>query len=350
MALLNYGNGLQESVVTRDEFPFERVKQVLANETIAVLGYGIQGPAQALNLKDNGFNVIVGVREGGHSWQQAIADGWTPGETLFSIEEACERGTFIVNLLSDAGQIEQWEQIQPYLSKGKTLCFSHGFAVTFHEHTGIIPPATVDVILVAPKGSGRSVRRLFLANKGINCSYGVFQNASGNATEKALAYGIAVGAGYLFETTCEREVVSDLVGERGALMGALAGLIQAQYDVLRKQGHSPSEAFNETVEELTESLIPLISEKGMDWMYASCSTTAQRGALDWAPKFKKAVEPVFEALYSAVQSGEEAKHVIEKNSQPDYREQLEEELTELREREIWRVGHQVRSLRPSDSR
>lgn len=345
MAKMQFGN-VEETVVTRKEFSLEKAKQVLANETIAILGYGVQGPAQAMNLRDNGFNVIVGQRQNSPSWEQAIADGWDPGENLFSVEEACERGTFICYLLSDAGQMQMWPTVKSYLTPGKTLYFSHGFAVTYDDQTGVVPPEGVDVVLVAPKGSGRSVRRLFLQGKGINSSYAIQQDASGNAEEKTLAYGIGVGSGYLFKTTFKNEVYSDLAGERGVLMGALAGLIEAQYETLRAQGHSPSEAFNETVEELTQSLVPLVGENGMDWMYGNCSTTAQRGALDWLPKFKQATMPVFAELYASVASGEETKRVLDVNSSSDYKEKLNVELATMHNSELWQVGKKVRDLRP----
>jgi len=346
MAQLNFG-GVMEEVVTREEFPMEKALETLQKETIAVIGYGVQGPGQSQNLRDNGFNVIVGQRKNSASWQNALNDGWEEGVNLFPIEEALERGSLLCYLLSDAGQIELWPTVSKYLTKGKSLYFSHGFGVTFHEQTGIVPPNDVDVFLVAPKGSGRSLRRLFLEGKGLNSSYAVFQNASGKAKEKALAMGIGVGSGYLFETDFKKEVYSDLTGERGSLMGAIAGLFEAQYNILRKKGHSPSEAFNETVEELTESLMPLVAENGMDWMFANTSTTAQRGALDWRHKFRKAVEPVFEELYDSVASGNEARVVIEANSKSDYREKLNEELKEIRESELWRAGATVRSLRPA---
>ena len=345
MAKMNFG-GVEESVILREEFPLEKAKEILKNETIAIIGYGIQGPGQSLNLKDNGINVIIGQRKNSKSWDKAVSDGWIPGETLFEIEEAVQRGTYIKYLLSDAGQIAAWETIKKGLTSNKTLSFSHGFGITFNDQTNIIVPKDVDVVLVAPKGSGTSLRRLFLEGKGLNSSYAIHQDASGNAKEKALAYGIAVGSGYLFETDFKKEVYSDLTGERGSLMGAIAGIFEAQYDILRKNGHSPSEAFNETVEELTESLMPLVAENGMDWMYANTSVTAQRGALDWKNKFKKAVSPVFEELYDNVSSGREAKRVIEESSKPDYREQLEKELKEIRESEIWLAGKAVRSLRP----
>ena len=345
MAQLNFG-GVIEEVVTRDEFPLEKALETLKDETIAIIGYGVQGPGQSLNLKDNGFNVIVGQRQPSKSWDKAVEDGWVPGVDLFSIEEACEKATIIQFLLSDAGQISAWPTIKNHLTEGKALYFSHGFGITFNDQTGIIPPDNVDVILVAPKGSGTSLRRKFLAGQGLNSSYAIYQDYTGKAKERVIALGIGVGSGYLFETNFKKEVYSDLTGERGTLMGALAGILEAQYALLRKKGHSPSEAFNETVEELTESLILLVGENGMDWMYANCSTTAQRGALDWRHKFREAVVPVFEELYESVASGEEAKRSISTNSQPDYREKLEEELGEIRDSEMWQAGAQVRKLRP----
>ncbi len=345
MALIDFG-GVKENVVTRDEFPLEKAKQVLANEVVAVIGYGVQGPGQSLNLKDNGINVIVGQRKNSKSWNKAVADGWKEGVDLFDIEEAAEKATIIQYLLSDAGQIEQWPKIKPYLTTGKALYFSHGFGITFNDQTGIVPPKDVDVILVAPKGSGTSLRRLFVQGKGINSSYAIYQDATGRAKERVIALGMAVGSGYLFETDFKKEVYSDLTGERGILMGALAGVFEAQYNILRKNGHSPSEAFNETVEELTQSLMPLVAENGMDWMYANTSVTAQRGALDWRHKFREAVTPVFEDLYKSVSSGNEARIVIEAGRKSDYREKLESELKEIRESEMWQAGKQVRNLRP----
>ncbi|WP_278353855.1 ketol-acid reductoisomerase [Chryseobacterium gleum] len=348
MAKLNFG-GVEENVVTREEFPLEKAQEVLKNEIVAVIGYGVQGPGQALNQKDNGINVIVGQRKNSKSWDKAVADGFVPGETLFEIEEALEKGTIICYLLSDAAQIEYWPKVKQHLTPGKALYFSHGFGITFNERTGIVPPADVDVFLVAPKGSGTSLRRMFLQDRGLNSSFAVYQDATGKARERVTALGIAIGSGYLFETDFKKEVYSDLAGERGTLMGAVQGIFAAQYDVLRKNGHSPSEAFNETVEELTQSLMPLVAENGMDWMYANCSTTAQRGALDWWKRFRDATSPLFEELYDNVAKGNEAQRSIDSNSKPDYREKLEAELTELRESEMWKAGKTVRSLRPENN-
>jgi len=347
MAKIDFG-GVVEEVVTRDEFSLDRAREVLKNEVVAVLGYGVQGPAQALNMKENGIKVIVGQNQGSRNWDKALADGWVPGKTLFSLEEAAEKGTVIQYLVSDAGQMKFWPTLEKYLTPGKALYFSHGFAVVYHEQTGVIPPKDVDVILVAPKGSGASVRANFLDGSGINSSFAVYQDATGKALERTLALGVAVGSGYLFPTTFEKEVHSDLTGERGILMGALAGVMEAQYNLLRKHGHTPSEAFNESVEELTQSLIRLVSKNGMDWMYANCSTTAQRGALDWRHAFRNATEPVFDDLYESVVSGEETRVVLEANGAPDYQVKLDAELKEMRESEMWRAGAAVRSLRPEN--
>ncbi len=348
MAKINFG-GTEENVVTREEFPLAKAQEVLKNDIIAIIGYGVQGPGQSLNLRDNGFNVIIGQRKGSKTWDKAIADGWVPGKDLFEIEEACEKATILQYLVSDAGQIALWPTIKKHLTPGKALYFSHGFGITYKERTGIIPPADVDVILVAPKGSGTSLRRMFLQGRGLNSSYAIFQDATGKAFERVVALGIGVGSGYLFETTFKKEVYSDLTGERGTLMGAIQGIFAAQYEVLRKNGHSPSEAFNETVEELTQSLMPLVAENGMDWMYANCSTTAQRGALDWWKRFRDASLPVFTDLYSEVAAGREAQLSIDSNSKDDYRVKLEEELKELRESEMWRAGAAVRKLRPENN-
>jgi len=347
MAKLNFG-GTEENVVTREEFPLSKAQEVLKDEVVAVIGYGVQGPGQALNQRDNGVRVIVGQRKNSKSWDKAVRDGFVPGETLFDIEEALERGTIICYLLSDAAQIAMWPTVKKHLTAGKALYFSHGFGITYKHQTGIIPPSDVDVFLVAPKGSGTSLRRMFLQGRGLNSSFAIFQDATGRAKERVVALGIAIGSGYLFETDFKREVFSDLTGERGTLMGAIQGIFAAQYQVLRDRGHSPSEAFNETVEELTQSLMPLVAENGMDWMYANCSTTAQRGALDWWKRFRDATLPVFNELYDSVAAGKESQRSIDSNSQPDYREKLEVELKDLRDSEMWQAGRTVRSLRPEN--
>lgn len=349
MAMINFG-GVKEKVVMRGEFPLAKARKVLKSETIAVIGYGVQGPAQALNMKDNGLRVIIGQSpDFKRDWDRAIRDGWIPGKTLFPIEEAVRRGTIIQMLVSDAAQRAIWPLVKKNLKAGDALYFSHGFSIVYKKLTGVVPPKNVDVILVAPKGSGTSVRRNFLAGAGINSSFAVQQDATGRAMERCLAVGIGIGSGYLFETTFQHEVYSDLTGERGVLMGCLAGVMEAQYDVLRANGHSPSEAFNETVEELTQSLIRLVDENGMDWMFSNCSATAQRGALDWRPRFKKAVLPVFKTLYKAVKTGKETERVLSACGAKNYVKLLDRELSQLGNSEMWSAGKAVRALRPKTS-
>jgi ketol-acid reductoisomerase len=348
MAIIDFG-GHQEDVITREEFPMQKALEVLKNETIAVIGYGVQGPAQSLNMRDNGFRVIIGqAKRFQKDWDRAIRDGWEPGKTLFEIEEAAEKGTIVQMLVSDAAQKAIWPTIKARLKQGDALYFSHGFSIVYREQTAVVPPDFVDVIMVAPKGSGLNVRRNFLSGAGINSSFAVEQDATGRALERCVALGIAVGSGYLFPTTFQKEVYSDLTGERGVLMGALAGVMEAQYEVLRANGHSPSEAFNETVEELTESLIRLVGENGMDWMYSNCSATAQRGALDWRPRFKAAVLPLFHWLYDRVASGKETARVLEACGGPNYQELLGRELTEMGQSEMWQAGKATRALRPKE--
>jgi ketol-acid reductoisomerase len=348
MVELDFG-GVIENVITRDEFTVDKAKETLKDETIAVLGYGIQGRAQSLNMRDNGLSVIIGQEKRFvKNWEQALEDGWVPGETLFSVEEAAKKGTIKMYLLTDAAQKAVWPTIKPTFKEGDALYFSHGFSIVYRDMTGVVPPENIDVILVAPKGSGTSVRRNFVAGSGINSSFAVHQNFTGRAEDRVKAIGIAIGSGYLFPTTFEKEVYSDLTGERGVLMGALAGIIEAQYNCLRENGHSPSEAFNESVEELTQSLIRLVDQNGMDWMYCNCSETARIGALRWRTRFRDCVKPLFDCLYELVADGEEVRIVLEKSAEPDFAKKLSEELESMGNSELWRAGKTVRSLRPKE--
>ena len=340
-------NGFREQIIERSDYPIEKCKNILKGKCTAILGYGPQGRGQGLNMRDQGFNVIIGLRKG-NSWKNALDDGWVEGENLFGIEEATNRGNIIQFLLSDAGQIEAWPTVKNNLNDGDTLYFSHGFGIIFNKDTKIIAPDNINVVLVAPKGSGLTVRNHFLEGRGINSSYAIHQDYDGIAKEITIATAFAIGSGHLFETTFEKEVHSDLTGERCVLMGLIQGAFLAQYEVLRENGHSPSEAYNETIEEGLESLYPLVSEKGMDWMYSNCSTTAQRGALDWAPRFKEVLKPVINDCYQKVISGEEAKRAISSNSKPNYRKKLNEELEEINSQEMWLAGKQLRPLRPEN--
>lgn len=338
-------NGYQEQIIERSDYPLNKCQDILKNHTVSVIGYGPQGKGQSLNLKDNNINVILGLRKG-PSWDEALKDGWTEGKDLFEINEACHKGSIIQYLLSDVGQIQKWNNIKQYLYENDTLYFSHGFGITFKDKTNIIPPENIDVVLVAPKGAGSTVRNHFLNGSGINTSYAIYQDYTSHAKDKTLALAFAIGCGHAFETTFEKEVYSDLTGERCVLMGLIQGAFLAQYKVLRENGHSPSEAYNETVEEALQSLYPLISAQGMDWLYANCSTTAQRGALDWAPTFEEVLKPVIQDCYTSVKDGTEADIVIKENSSVDYRKKLNKELAEIDSQELWQAAKVLRNLRP----
>jgi len=339
---LAVGNG-NENIYERSDYPMSKCNSILKDQYISILGYGAQGRGQSLNLKDNNIRVCVGVRKGA-SWAKAIDDGWEPGVDLFEIKDACERGTIIANLLSDAGQIHQWNTIKKGLTKNKTLYFSHGFGITYSDQTGIEPPEEVDVIMVSP---GISVKEPFKKGVGSNSSYAIHNDYSGNARDTCLAMAFGIGSSYTFETTFEKETYSNLVGERCVLMGLIKGAISAQYNVLRKNGHSPAEAYTETVEEAFNSIYPLINDNGMECLYSNCSTTAQRGAIDWSKTFEEKITPIIEDCYTNVVNGEEARVVINANASHNYSETLEDELDEISNEEIWKVGNQFREFRPS---
>ena len=338
--------GIKEDVLSIDNIDVKECLDVINDRTISVLGYGPQGRGQSLNLRDNGFPVILGLRKNGDSWNKALNDGWTENSDLFTIEDAIKKGEIIKYLLSDAGQISEWNRVKEHLTENKTLYFSHGFGIVYNKKTNIIPPKDIDVIMVAPKGPGGLVRDNYLkGNKGINASYAIFQNFTGNALDTTIALSYGIGSKNLFETTFEKEVYSDLTGERCVLMGMIQGAFKAQYDLLRENGHSPMEAYNETVEEALQSLYPLINENGMDWMFSNCSTTAQRGALDWSKKFYDNIKPVIEDCYNNVKNGNEADISIIANSDIEYRPKLEKELDEINNQEIWETAKHVRKLR-----
>jgi ketol-acid reductoisomerase len=338
--------GVVEVVLNLTTIKLTDALDVVKNEKISVLGYGSQGRGQSLNLRDQNFPVILGLRPNGNSWHNAIKDGWIPNDNLFDIETALQKGTIYKYLLSDAGQIQQWPAVKRHLTPDKTLYFSHGFGIVYNDQTAINPPKNLDVIMVAPKGPGTLVRENFmLGNKGINASYAIHQDYTGTAIDKTLALSYGIGSKYLFETTFKKEVYSDLTGERSVLMGMIQGAFKAQYDLLREKGHSPMESYNETVEEATNCLYRLIDKNGMPKMFRDCSTTAQRGALDWSKRYYDAIKPVIAECYDSVERGEEARIVIESNSDPNYREELDKELQEIEEQEIWVTGEHVRELR-----
>lgn len=332
-----------ENIYTTKDYPLNKCLDVLKNDQISVIGYGPQGRGQSLNLRDNNFNVILGLRKG-NSWDMALNDGWQPNVNLFEIDEATYKGTIICNLLSDAGQVSQWDVIKNNLHVCNTLYFSHGFGLTFSEITNIDPPNNIDIVMVSPKGSGLTLRDKYLNGLGLNSSFAIEQNYTDNAFSKTLSLAFGIGSKQAFETTFKKEVYSDLVGERCVLMGLIQGVFMAQYKLLRNKGHSPCEAYNETVEEALDSLYPLINEKGMDYLYRNCSTTAQRGAIDWAPIFEQNVYPIMEKCYEQVVSGEEAKKVIQSNTDIDYRNKLNKELDDISNSELWTVSRQYKNI------
>ncbi len=338
---VNFG-GVEETVVTRDEFPLDKAVDVLKDDVIAVLGYGSQGPGQSQNLRDNGFNVIVGQREDSPTWQKAVDDGWKPGETLFPIVEAAEKGTIVSYLLSDAAQPVVWPSIKEHVN-GKTLYISHGFPVHFKDITGVVPSEDTDVIMVAPKGAGLSVRKNFLNGSGINSSFAVHKDASGNALENVLAMGIGIGSGYLFETTCEREVVSDHVGERAVLLGGIWALAEAAYDNLRSKGVTPNSSFILSSEQATQVILPLIGLGGTNAIYSQAEKEGHLGTvLAYQNAVREATTPVMQKLYAACKLGEEARIALEANIKPDYRTTLDAELGAIDGSEMWTTGVKVR--------
>jgi ketol-acid reductoisomerase len=339
---IKIGN-FKELVSTKKLFTIDKSKNILKNEVSSFIGYGPQGRSQSLNMRDQGYNAIIGVRKG-PSWDKALNDGWIENKNLFNIEEACHNGTIIHYLLSDAGQSKVFPKIKNYLTKNKSLYFSHGFGMIYNKHTNINPPKDIDIFLVAPKGPGIEVRNHFINNNPINASWAVYQDFSGNATEKCLAVGFAIGCENLFKTTFEKEVFSDLTGERTVLMGLLQGAFKAQYEVLRENGHSPIEAYNETIEEGLKYLYPLVLDNGMDWMFENCSTTAQRGAIDWSENYYKVLKPEINKCYESVKSGKEAQISIESNNDINYRKNLQKELDEIKDQEMWKVQKLLKNL------
>ena len=312
---MNFG-GVDENVVTREEFPLEKAREILKDETIAVIGYGVQGPGQSMNLRDNGFNVIVGQRKGSKTWDKAVADGWVPGETLFEIEEACQRGTIIEYLLSDAAQIEVWPKVKKHLTAGKTLYFSHGFAITYKERTGIVPPADVDVFMAAPKGPGHTVRGQYVIGQGVPCLVAVEQDATGNCKNIALAYiaGIGGARAGIMETTMDIETETDLFGEQTVLCGGVIDLMQCGFETLCEAGYAPENAYFECIHEM-KLIVDLINKGGVAAMNYSISDTAEYGEYVSGPRVidHEQVKANMRAVLSDIQDGSFAGRWIAEN-------------------------------------
>ena len=332
-----------DTIILSENYSPLKCKTMLEKDTISVLGYGPQGRSQSLNLRDNRHNVVLGLRKNGNSWHKAINDGWIQDNNLFSIDEATHKGTNIKYLISDAAQIDQWNSVKSNLKKNNTLYFSHGFGIHYKKYTNIIPPNDVNVIMVSPKCSGKTVRDNFLNGNGITSSFAIYNDYNG-AFNKCMALAFAIGNNYVFETTFEKEVISDLTGERCILMGMIQAAFLAQYKVLRKNGHSPLEAYHETIEEALTSLYPIINENGMDWLYKNCSQTAQRGAIDWANVFEPKLKPMIQECYDSVKNDTEIKRLIECNETPDYQTILQEELDDISEQEMWQIKQKLKTL------
>lgn len=343
--------GVKEIIVTRDDFSLERARQVLGGESLVILGYGVQGPAQSLNLRDNGFNVTVGQRPRGENHEKALADGWTPGRNLFDVEDAVRhartigRSMQVQYLLSDAGQSQVWPQLRPLLRPGDALLFSHGFSHVYRTLTGVVPSEDVDVILVAPKGAGRSLRDHFREGRGINSSFAVGQDFTGRARDRAIATGMAIGSGFLFPTTFEKEVYSDLTGERGVLLGAIYGLAEAAFNNLRQRALSPYEAANHSVEVAVETISRIVGARGGDGLVRELPDELLPYFANGFVAAVDATSDVFEELYESVRQGGETRKVLAANSRADYRAILDDELVRVSESELERAGALVRDRR-----
>jgi ketol-acid reductoisomerase len=326
---------------------------VLGDCPVAILGYGPQGQGQGLNLRDNGFNVFLGLRERYSEegeektgWEKALEDGWKPEKNLFSIEEAASRGVIVADLISDAGQVSTWEKIKPHLTRGKAFYVSHGMSIHFHEQTRIVPPDGVDVIMVAPKGAGSTVRSNFINGSGINSSFAVERNYTGSAPDRVKAMGRGIGSGYMFETTAAREAISDHFGERFVLLGGTAAAAEGSYQKEACHPISSELAFAESSEQLTQVIIPLIGKGGAGVIYEQAKASSKlETLLAHQVAALQACRPTVRRLYEDVDSGKEAATALRENSAPDYRERLRRELDELDGAEIWQAGTRVRKMR-----
>ena len=265
---------------------------MLEGKTIAVIGYGSQGHAHALNAKESGCHVIIGLYEGSKSWDKAVAQGFE----VYTAAEAAKKADVIMILINDEKQAAMYKKdIEPNLEPGNMLMFAHGFAIHFNQ---IIPPKNVDVTMIAPKGPGHTVRSEYQAGKGVPCLVAVHQDASGKALEKALAYALAIGgarAGVL-ETTFRTETETDLFGEQAVLCGGVCALMQAGYETLTEAGYDPRNAYFECIHEM-KLIVDLIYQSGFEGMRYSISNTAEYGDYITGPKIiteetKKAMKKV----------------------------------------------------------
>jgi ketol-acid reductoisomerase len=313
---------------------------ILKDKVIAVLGYGSQGHAHALNLRDSGLNVIVGVRKGGKGYEKAKEHGFEP----VSVREACEKGDLIMILLPDQTQPQVYkEEIEPALKPGKMLLFAHGFNIHYNQ---IVPPKDVDVVMVAPKGPGHLVRREFEKGAGIPCLLAIYQDATGNAFAKALAYAKGIGgtrAGVI-ETTFKEETETDLFGEQVVLCGGVSALIKAGFETLVEAGYQPEVAYFECLHEL-KLIVDLIYEGGLSFMRYSISDTAEYGDLTRGPRIiNEQVRAEMKKILKEIQSGEFAREWILENQAG--RPVLNALRRKEKEHSIEEVGKRLRAMMP----
>ncbi|WP_424924610.1 ketol-acid reductoisomerase [Bacillus safensis] len=283
-------------------------ENVLNGQKVAIIGYGSQGHAHALNLKESGVNVIVGVRKGG-SYTKAQEDG----HQVFTVKEAAAQADVVMVLLPDEQQKKVYdEEIKDQLEAGNSLVFAHGFNVHFHQ---IVPPSDVDVYLVAPKGPGHLVRRTYEQGAGVPALFAIYQDVSGQAKDKALAYAKAIGgarAGVL-ETTFKEETETDLFGEQAVLCGGLTSLVKAGFETLTEAGYQPELAYFECLHEL-KLIVDLMYEEGLEGMRYSISDTAQWGDFVSGPRVVDAkVKESMKAVLTDIQNGTFAKEWIVEN-------------------------------------
>jgi ketol-acid reductoisomerase len=283
--------------------------EFLAGKTVAIIGYGSQGHAHALNLKDSGVDVIVGLYEGSPSWQKAESDGLT----VKTVADASAAADLIMILLPDETQKAIYaSEIAPNLKAGNTLAFAHGFNIHFAQ---VVPPADVDVIMVAPKGPGHLVRRTYTQGQGVPALFAVYQDATGQARDRAMAYAKGIGGtrGGILETTFREETETDLFGEQAVLCGGLCALVKAGFETLVEAGYQPELAYFECMHEV-KLIVDLMVEGGMANMRYSISNTAEYGDYTRGPRVvNAATKAEMKKILSEIQSGQFAREFVLEN-------------------------------------
>jgi len=312
----------------------------LEGKTVAILGFGSQGHAHALNLKDSGVNVVVGLREGSSSREQASAAGLE----VLSVADAASKGDIVMILLPDELQADIWnDEIADGISEGNLLMFAHGFAIRFDQ---ITPPPGVDVGMVAPKGPGHMVRRQYEEGSGVPCLMAIEQDATGNAHELVLAYAIGIGGGRagIIETTFKDECETDLFGEQAVLCGGATELVRAGFDTLVEAGYDPRLAYFECLHEL-KLIVDLMYEKGIQGMRYSISNTAEYGDLTRGPRvIGDESRAAMKQILAEIQSGEFAKEFIGESKAGN--ENFDRMRQEGKDHKVEIVGKQLRDMMP----